>query len=494
MLSANPLILLAALLLSAGVLLSKTSSRLGVPSLLLFLVLGMVAGSEGLLGIAFEDYELTQRYGIIALAFILFSGGGGTAWRDIRQVVVPGVALATVGVLLSAIVLGWMAAAVLGLEPLEGMLLGSVIASTDAAAVFSILRSRGVAIVPRLRHLLELESGSNDPAAVFLTVGIIALIQQTADGIAELIGLFVVQMGVGLVAGWLLARGAVALINRLRLEYEGLYPVLTIAFVLATYEGTVWLGGSGFLAVYVAGLTIANAEFLHRRSLLRFHDAVAWLMQISMFVLMGLLVFPSHLVPVAGQALIVAAGLMLVARPLAVLITLVPFRLSAREIGLLSWVGLRGATPIILATFPLVAGIPNGETIFNVVFFVVLLSVLVQGTTIPAVARRLGLAAPLPPADRSSFDAVMAGDEGHALHELRVMEGAPAVGRSILSLGLPAGVLFVLVHRDGQVIVPQGGTTLAAGDRVLLAAEGQAFETTRALLEGRQESRGHEGP
>ena len=484
MLSANPLIVLAAALLVAGVLLSKTSSRLGVPSLLLFLVLGMLAGSEGILGIHFEDFELAQRYGIIALAFILFSGGAGTAWRDIRPGLVPGVALATVGVLLSALVLGAIAAAVLGLDLLQGMLLGSVIASTDAAAVFSILRSRGVAIVPRLRHLLELESGSNDPAAVFLTVGIIALIERSADGMIDLIGLFVGQLSVGLMAGWLLARGAVALINRVRLEYDGLYPVLTVAFVLLTYEGTTWLGGSGFLATYVAGLTVANAEFLHKRSLLRFHDAVAWLMQISMFVLMGLLVFPSHLVPVAGQALLVAAVLILVARPLAVLLTLVPFRLPVRDIAFVSWVGLRGATPIILATFPVVSGVANAETIFNVVFFVVLLSVLAQGTTIPAAAKRLGVASLLRPDERYTFDALIAGDEGHDLREVTVTEDAPAVGRSIVSLRLPPGVLLVLLYRAGQIVVPQGGTILEAGDRVMLLAEGEPYRTARDLLAG----------
>jgi potassium/hydrogen antiporter len=484
MLSANPFILLAAVLLLAGVLLSKTSSRLGVPSLLLFLGLGMLAGSEGLLRIEFEDFALAQRYGIVALAFILFSGGAGTAWRDIRRVLVPGVALATVAVLLSAIVLGAIAAAILGLPLLHGMLLGSVIASTDAAAVFSILRSRGVAIVPRLRHLLELESGSNDPAAVFLTVGMIALIQGTAEGATDLVGLFVVQMGVGLVAGWLLARGVVSLINRLHLEYDGLYPVLTVAFVLITYEGTAWLGGSGFVATYVAGLTVANAEFLHKRSLLRFHDAVAWLMQISMFVLMGLLVFPSHVIPVAGQAVLVATVLMLVARPVAVLVTLLPFRVPVRDIAFVSWVGLRGATPIILATFPLVAGIPDAETIFNVVFFVVLLSVLAQGTTIPAAARRLGVAAPLAASDRYTFDAIIAGDEGHGLRQLTIVQGAPAVGRAVVSLGLPAGVLLALLYRDGRIIVPQGGTTLEAGDRVLLLAQDDAYHTARELLVG----------
>jgi potassium/hydrogen antiporter len=490
MLAPDPLILLAAVLLLAGVLLSKTSSRLGVPSLLLFLVLGMLAGSEGLLGIAFEDFELAQRYGVVALAFILFSGGAGTAWRDIRRVLVPGIALATVAVLLSALVLGAIAAAIFGLPLLQGMLLGSVIASTDAAAVFSILRSRGVAILPRLRHLLELESGSNDPAAVFLTVGVIALIQGTAAGVPDLVRLFIVQMGVGLIAGWLLASGVVVLINRLHLEYDGLYPVLTVAFVLLTYEGTTWLGGSGFVATYVAGLTIANAEFLHKRSLLRFHDAIAWLMQISMFVVMGLLVFPSHVMPVTGQAVLAAAVLMFLARPVAVLLTLVPFRVPLNEITFVSWVGLRGATPIILATFPVVAGVAGAETIFNGVFFVVLLSVLVQGTTIPAAARWLRVDVPMTAVERYSFDAVIAGDQGHGLRELTIRGGAPAVGRSIVSLGLPGGVLLALLYRDGQIIVPQGGTILAAGDRVLLLAEDDAFEIARELLLGKRHAAG----
>lgn len=482
MLGADPLIFAAAALLFAGVLLSKTSARLGVPSLLLFLGLGMLAGSEGLLGIAFEDFGQAQRYGIVALAFILFSGGAGTSWAEVRGVLAPGVALATVGVLLSAAIVGGLASAILGVGLLPGMLLGAVIASTDAAAVFAILRSRGVSVQPRLRQLLELESGSNDPAAVFLTVGMIALVQQTGTGVVDLLGLFVVQMGVGLASGWLMARGAVLLINRLRLEYEGLYPVLTIAFVILIYEGTAWAGGSGFLAAYVAGLTIANAEFLHRRSLLRFHDAIAWLMQISMFVLMGLLVFPSGLLPVAGQALLIAGVLMFVARPAAVLLTLAPFRIPLREVAYVSWVGLRGATPIILATFPVVAGVPNGETFFHVVFFVVLLSVLVQGTTLAAAARWLRLTTARTAASYT-FDAVISGDEGHGLREVTI--GADgAAGKSLVSLGLPAGVLVVLLYRGGHSIVPQGGTVFEAGDRVLMLAEDEAFVTARRLLAG----------
>jgi potassium/hydrogen antiporter len=480
-----PPVLVAAVLLIAGVFLSKTSSRLGVPSLLLFLLLGMLAGSEGLLGIEFEDFAFAQQFGIVALAFILFSGGASTGWPGIRRVLVPGVALATIGVAVTAGVLGAAASAILGVDLLEGLLLGAIIASTDAAAVFSILRSRGVALGGSLRQMLELESGSNDPAAVFLTVGIIGLVQGRTSGSA-LAGLFVLQMAVGLAVGLVLARGAARLINRLRLEYDGLYPVFTVAIVLLTYEGATWLGGSGFLATYVAGLALANSDFLHKRSLLRFHDGLAWLMQISMFVLMGLLVFPSRLLPVAGQALAVAAVLILVARPAAVFLTLAPLRRPPREVAFVSWVGLRGATPIILATFPVVAGVPGAETIFDVVFFVVLLSVLVQGTTIPAAARRLGVAGELAPLPPYSFDQVISGDAGQSLRPLHVPEGAPAVGRPLVELGLPPGALVALVQRADRQFVPQGATVVEAGDRLLLLAEGGSYEDARRILTGRE--------
>jgi potassium/hydrogen antiporter len=481
--SAEPLVLAASLLLLGGVILSKTSSHLGVPSLLLFLGLGMVAGSEGLVGIEFDDFELARGFGVVALAFILFSGGMSTRWPSIRPVAAPGVALATVGVLISAVALGALAAWILGLDLAQGMLLGAIISSTDAAAVFSILRSRGVAVTGRLKPLLELESGSNDPAAVFLTVGIIGLIDGDISNLAGLAGGFVLQMGVGLAAGVALARAAVWVINRARLDYDGLYPVLTVAFVLLTFEGTTWLGGSGFLAAYVAGLVLANSEFLHKRSLERFHDAIAWLMQIAMFVVLGLLVFPSNLPPVALQALAIAVLLMLVARPLAVLVTLLPFRLPWRQVGFVSWVGLRGAAPIILATFPVVEGIEDADTIFNVVFFVVLASVLVQGSTIPHAARLFDVASDEPEVRTYTIEAVMSGHSGHDLHEIPIPEGSAADGRPVVALNLPPGVLIVLLQRGDDFVVPEGRTLVQAGDRLLVLAHGDALEAARRIIE-----------
>jgi cell volume regulation protein A len=463
-------VLVAGVLLIVGAVASKTSARLGVPSLLLFLAIGMLAGSDGPGGLEFDDFELSRSFGIVALAFILFSGGLGTRFSDIRPVMAQGVALASVGVIITASLLGWLASLILDLPLEEGLLLAAVIASTDAAAVFSILRSRGVRIRRRLASVLELESGSNDPAAVFLTVSLIAYITEGDRGLLGFVGSFVWQMGVGTVAGYLLARGAVWTINRLQLDFEGLYPVLTFGFVLLTLEGVTAIGGSGFLAVYVAGVTMAHHDYLHKRSLVRFHDAIAWLMQIAMFVLLGLLVFPSRLPEVAGSALAVAAILVFVARPLAVAITLVPFRRPAREIAFVSWVGLRGATPIILATFPVAAGVPDALRLFDVVFFVVLTSVLLQGTTIPAVARRLGLAVePVDEPREVSFDTVITGDDGPRLVEVVVDASAPAVGRQLVELGLPHGVLVVLVRRGHETFTPQGSTTFAAGDGLLIA-------------------------
>lgn len=479
--------LVAALLLLAGVLLTKTSDRLGVPSLVLFLLLGVVAGSEGLVGIEFDDAGLAREVGVVALAFILFSGGLETPWPKVRPVLASGALLATVGVVATAAIVGAFATVVGGLDPLGGLLVGSVVAATDAAAVFSILGSRGVALRDRPAALLELESGSNDPMAVFLTVGAIGLIDGTAGGVAGLALAFVAQMGIGLVAGRLLARVALELLNRLRLDHDGLYPVLTVAFVLVTYETTEAIGGSGLLATYVAGLTLSASTFVHKGSLVRFHEGTSWLVQIAMFVVFGLLVFPSDVAPVAAEAVLVAASLILVARPVAVALVLAPFRVPWREVAFVSWVGLRGATPIVLATFPLAEGIDGAYDLFNIVFFVVVVSVVVQGTTITAAARLLGVTRdgddpPDRPGAPGSSDAVDTGVVAD-IRRLRVAPGAPADGRAIVELGLPEGVLIVLVQRDGRARIPQGGTRLRSGDEVrVLAADHAGHDVARGIL------------
>lgn len=480
---AEPFLAAAALLILIGVLASKISSRFGIPALLLFVAIGMAAGSEGIGRIAFADFELAQNVGVIALAYILFAGGLSTHWNDVKRVAAPGAALATVGVGLTAAISGTVAAWVLDLPWTTGLLLGAILSSTDAAAVFSVLRSRNVSLRGEIRPLLELESGSNDPMAVFLTVALIELITMPDVAVLTLASMFLQQAVVGAVVGFAVARAAVALVNHLRLEYDGLYPVVTLTVVVLAYTTTAMLGGSGFLAVYLAGVVMGSSEFLHKKSLSRFHDAIAWLAQISMFLVLGLLVFPSALLSAAVPALIVTLVLVAVARPIAVFVTLAVTRFGIREMTMVSWVGLRGAVPIILATFPLVENVPNADLIFNVVFFAVLVSVLVQGTTIPTVARWLRVDAPLLESRPYPLEAVSSGHSGAALHELVVAEGSRADGSALIELALPEGSLVVLISRDGDFIVPQGSTTLAEHDKVLVLADDEALPTIRRRLE-----------
>lgn len=466
----------AAGLLLVSVLVSKISDRFGVPALLLFLGLGMLAGSDGPGGIYFDNPAIAQFIGVIALVLILFSGGLDTEINQVRAVLKEGVLLSTLGVLITALITGWVCIALLDLPPLVGLLMGAIVSSTDAAAVFSVLRSKGISLKGHLKPLLELESGSNDPMAIFLTVGLIQLIQFPQRSPLNLIGLFFLQMLVGAVIGVLMGRLTVWLINHIRLGYEGLYPVLSLALVFLTFGLTSILGGSGFLAVYLTGIVLGNREFIHRRSLLRFHDGLAWLMQITMFLTLGLLVFPSRLVPVAGSGLLIAAALMLIARPVSIFITLPGRRFNIREKLFLSWVGLRGAVPIILATFPLLAQIPQADMMFNVVFFVVLTSVLLQGTTIAPLARWLKLDAPVTPKRIYPIEYTPVGGFKSELKELAVPPHSPMVGKAIVELGLPDDFLVVLIARQNEFVMPSGGTIIEAGDTLLALADAKTFD------------------
>jgi cell volume regulation protein A len=492
MTSIETILIVASGLLLLSVVASKTSGRLGVPALLVFLAIGMLAGSEGPGGIAFDDPWLAQSLGVVALAFILFAGGLDTDWGTVRPVLVEGVALATGGVLITAVVLGGLVSMFLGLSFLEGLLLGAIVSSTDAAAVFAVLRARNVRLGGRLKPLLELESGSNDPMAVFLTVSVIQLLMSPAASVAGVAFNFVVQMTAGGLVGYLAGRLTVLLVNRLRLEYDGLYSVLTLSLVLFTYGASAAVGGNGFLAVYVAGLVAGNSDFIHKRSLVNFHDGLAWLMQIVMFLTLGLLAFPSRLVAVAGAGVVTALVLMLIARPLSVFLVLAPSTMRPVEKVMVAWVGLRGAVPIVLATFPLLAGVPRAENLFDLIFFVVLASVMLQGTSIPAVARRLGVDAP---SDEPTRDvpAALAGSPLGRLEEIRIGPRSVAAGRRILDLKFPSGALVVLLRRGDEAIVPDGGTGLQAGDRVVVLADDRVLPGLRSLLQGSDESEGGAG-
>jgi cell volume regulation protein A len=468
-----------ALLILVSIIANKFSERLGVPALLIFLIVGMLAGSEGPGGIPFNDPAVAQMIGIIALAYILFAGGFDTRWDEVQPIFWPGIALSTVGVVLTAVCLGVFASVVLGLSPLTGFLLGAVVSSTDAAAVFSVLRMARARLKGNLRPFLEFESGSNDPMAVFLTTSVIALILTPGSSALTLVPMFVQQMVVGGLLGYGMGRGIVFFINRLKLESEGLYPVLTLAMVLMIYGLTATLGGNGFIAVYVSGLVMGNSIFVYKKSLIRFHDGIAWLMQIVMFLALGLLVFPSDLVRVIVPGLLIAFFLLLVARPVAVFITLLPWKMPLNEKVLVSWVGLRGAVPIILATYPLVAGVPDAALIFNIVFFIVLISALIHGTSIPTVARWLGLAAPLQEKRKLSREFEVDPNTPSELIELTIPPDASAVGQQVVDLGLPEGALIILMQKEGERFVPSGSTVIEAGDTLLLLTTDDLVQTVR---------------
>jgi len=468
MFAVDHLILVAGLLLLIGIGSSKFSARFGLPVLVLFLAVGMLAGSEGIGGIAFDNYQLAHGIGTIALAMILFDGGLRTSTDAIRMVWKPAFTLATLGVLITSIVTGAAAAYILGIPMLLGMLLGSIVGSTDAAAVFSVLRSSGVRLRERLSNTLEIESASNDPMAIFLTVGLIEVLLGRTELGFGLVTFFLQQMVVGGLAGLAVGRLAVIAVNRVNLEAAGMYPLVVSASGLVAYGVAAGLGGSGFLAVFLAGVVIGNSRIVFQRGILFFHDASAWLSQIVMFVVLGLLSFPSRLLDVAWEGLLVAAVLILVARPVAVLLTATPFGYSRRELTMISWVGLKGAVPITLATFPLLMGVPGAETIFDVVFFVVLLSALTQGISLPYFARRLGLELPATTAPPVSLEITSLKHVDGDIVDFTLSHDSRAVGRTIVDLGMPQGVVIAMVARGEEIIPPSGSTVLRAGDHVFV--------------------------
>jgi cell volume regulation protein A len=460
------ILLVGALLLLVSILASKTSGRLGVPSLLLFLAVGMVVGSDGLRIINLQDAGIAQFLGIVALVFILFSGGMDSRLESVRPVFWRGLSLSTIGVLLTAAIVGISVPYFTELGWREGLLLGAIISSTDAAAVFTILRSKGMGLKGNLRQTLELESGSNDPMAFFLTTAMLQLVMTPDAPLWKLVPMFFLQMGIGAAMGWGMGMLTTRLINRIQLDFEGLYPVLLLALIMLTFAATDFVGGNGFLAVYIAGVILGNDDFIHKKSLIRFYDGQAWLMQIVMFLTLGLLVNPKEIIPVMGAGLAISMVLIFVARPIAVLISLLPFRMSFSKRVLISWVGLRGAVPIVFATYPLMAGMEHAGLIFNIVFFIVLTSVLIQGTTLPIVARWLDLERPAGSRSLSPYDLEISPELRGELRRLLVPLGSPAIGKTMISLHFPLGVLTTRIERHGVHIFPSGSTCILAEDRL----------------------------
>jgi len=478
----EPYLVAVAGLLIISVFASKISDRFGVPALALFVALGMLAGSDGLGGIYFDDASVAQTLGVIALAVILFSGGLETTWSVIRPVAKEGFILATLGVLITAVTLGVFVHFLLGVTLLEGVLIGAIVSSTDAAAVFAVLNAKGIYLKGRLKELLEFESGSNDPMAVFLTVSLAQLILQPEQSIWTLIPTFLLQMGLGVVLGLAFGKLALYFINRLGLGSAGLYPVLALAFAFFTYGVTTLIGGSGFLAVYLAGLVLGSNKFIHKHGLLRFFESTSWLMQIVMFFTLGLLVFPSRLGPIALPGLAIAAFLILVARPVSVFISLIFTKLHINDKLFISWVGLRGAVPIILAIYPRIMNLPQSDLIFNVIFFVVMLSVLVQGTSLSFIARRLGVEGEAPQQTDYPISFVPESSWSGEMKEIVIGDHSPVIGKAIYEVGLPGDYLVVMIARGEEFIVPNGSVVLRVGDKILGLSQQKSHEEVMRLI------------
>ncbi|MBO0324147.1 potassium/proton antiporter [Muricauda sp. CAU 1633] len=465
------IILVGSILLLISIIAGKTSYRFGIPTLLLFLTIGMLAGSDGIGGINFDNPKIAQFVGVIALNFILFSGGLDTSWQSVKPVLKEGIALSTLGVLLTAVGLGYFVFLITDFSIYESLLLGAIVSSTDAAAVFSILRGKNLALKKNLRPTLELESGSNDPMAYVLTIAFLSLVQQPDKNIWSIVPFFLLQMVIGGALGFLFGKLSKIIINGIKLDFEGLYPVLTIALMFITFSATDFIGGNGFLAIYICSVYLGNQNLIHKKTIMRMFDGLAWLMEIVLFLTLGLLVFPSEIVPFIGIGLLIALFLIFVARPLAVFISLIPFRMKLRRRFYISWVGLRGAVPIVFATYPLLAGIDKAHIIFNIVFFVSITSVLIQGTTLTKVAKWLHVGLPEKVKPLSPTDELLTEHPKALMKEIRIDEGCAAAGLKIVNLNFPKKAIIAMIERDGNYLTPNGSTVIEANDKLVVLTD-----------------------
>ena len=472
------ILLVGSILLFVSILVGKTGYRFGVPALLLFLGVGMLFGSDGL-GLQFHNAKEAQFIGMVSLSVILFSGGMDTKFTDIRPVLPQGLLLSTVGVLLTALFTGLFIWWLSGMSwtnihfPLLGsLLLASTMSSTDSASVFAILRSQKINLKHNLRPMLELESGSNDPMAYMMTIVLIQLITSTGMSGAAITGSFVVQFLVGGAAGYVLGKLAIRMLNHLNIDNQALYPILLLSFVFFTFSITDLLKGNGYLAVYIAGMMVGNHKIMYRKEVYTFMDGLTWLCQIIMFLCLGLLVNPHEMLEVAAVALLIGVFMILIGRPLSVFLCLLPFgrSINARSQLFVSWVGLRGAVPIIFATYPVVAKVPGAGAIFNIVFFITIVSLIIQGTTVSRMARLLKLSTPMPKTG-NDFGVELPDEIDSDLHDMTVTEEVLARGETLKEMNLPKGTLVMIVKRGEEYLIPNGTLKLKLGDKLLLISE-----------------------
>ncbi|THK42042.1 potassium/proton antiporter [Methylophaga sp. SB9B] len=479
----NTLFLLGGLLITLSILGSRLSSKFGLPLLIIFLVLGMLAGEEGILGIEFDDYSMAFLIGHLALAMILLDGGLRTRLKTFRAGFKPALSLATLGVLLTSGSVGLLAMWVFDLSLFEGLLIGAIIGSTDAAAVFSMLSGRGINLNERVGATLEIESGTNDPMAIFLTIMLVEVLVGEIGGPLDTVLFLLQQFGFGLIigigGGWLIAR----LLSWLDLA-PGLYAMLALALGFSVFGLTGAVGGSGFLAIYLCGLMIGNRPGRHLNFILPVHDGLAWLSQIGLFLILGLLVNPSELIEYALPALVIALALIFVARPVAVVLSVKPFfRFRWREIGFISWVGLRGAVPIVLAIFPVIGGVENASLYFNVAFVVVLLSLLIQGSTLSLMARWMRVEIPvgITPNHRGALGILPEND--YELFVYRI-ENEQLDGQPIRLIRFPSGTLISALFRNHVMLHPKGSTELKLNDTICVISRNEDLDALNQIFSG----------
>lgn len=479
--TAGNILLIGSILLFVSILVGKTGYRFGVPALLLFLVVGMIFGSDGL-GLQFHDAEEAQFIGMVSLSVILFSGGMDTKFADIRPVLSQGIALSTIGVLLTAIFTGvfiwWLSGMSwtnIEFPFLTSLLLAATMSSTDSASVFAILRSQRMNLKHNLRPMLELESGSNDPMAYMLTIVLIQLITSTGMGWMQIAGSFLIQFIVGAAFGYILGKLALLMLNRLNIDNQALYPILLLSFVFFTFSFTDLFGGNGYLAVYIAGMMVGNNKVTNRKEIYTFMDGLTWLCQIVMFLCLGLLVNPHEMLEVACVATLIGVFMIAVSRPLSVWICLLPYgkRITAKSRLFISWVGLRGAVPIIFATYPVVDQVPGADAVFNIVFFITIVSLIVQGTTVSKVAHALDLSLPMEKTG-NDFGVELPDEIDSDLSDLTVTPQLLQQGNTLKEMNLPAGTLVMIVKRGTEFLVPNGSLKLREGDKLLLISEKKA--------------------
>ncbi|MGQ7868657.1 potassium/proton antiporter [Sunxiuqinia sp. sy24] len=467
------ILLVGSLLLLISILVGKTSYRFGIPTLVLFLFVGMLAGSEGIGRIHFDNPQLAQFIGVVSLNFILFSGGLDTNWLSIKPVLWQGISLSTLGVLLTAVSLGLFVWWLTDFNLYEGLLLGAIVSSTDAAAVFSILRAKSLGLKNQLKPTLELESGSNDPMAYILTIAFLSLVANPGQSLLSIIPLFLQQMLLGALAGFLFGKLTKFIVNKIQLTHEGLYPALVIGLMFITFSATDFVGGNGFLAIYICAVYLANQDFIHKGTIIKMFDSLAWLMQIVLFLTLGLLVFPSQILPVIGVGLVISLFLIFIARPLSVLIALTPFKMKMNRRLYISWVGLRGAVPIVFATYPLLAGIEKANMIFNIVFFISLTSVLVQGTTLNTIARWLQVSAPELTNPLATYETFLSEQAKKIRKEITIPEDGLVAGKKIVDLHFPRAALIAMINRGTEFLTPNGATIIAPKDKLIVLADDQ---------------------